>query len=30
VNIEVTTPPRLPEVPGAEQAFSGSPNPANW
>jgi hypothetical protein len=30
VNVEVPTPPRPVEVPGAEMAFSGSANPAQW
>lgn len=30
VNVEVPTPPRPPEVPGADQSFSGSGNPAQW
>ena len=30
VNVEVPTPPQAPEVPGADQSFSGSGNPAQW
>lgn len=30
VNVEVPTPPAPPEVPGAEEVFSGTGNPAQW
>ena len=30
VNVQAPTPPRSTDVPGAEQSFSGSGNPAQW